>query len=156
MANSASSLPLDGQDPVKAGCANNQTRTIATYPLIENQHGGNVLGQVNLRYSPTCQTKWVQVQVVGNGIQNQDLMGTIRFTGNLRRIGELPVFASESFNNPQGNTMYTDMIAASLNVPVIAEGQIDGTDRNGTQHHYFSCINESNPQDHTCPPLIHF
>ena len=144
----------DGHDPYTDHCVDQYTRTVATRGLEEKEHGGNVLGQVNLRYSPTCETKWVQVQVVGDGIKNLDLVGTVRFTGDLRRLGELPVFKPESFNNPQGNTMYTDMVDASLDKKVFAEGQIDGVDSYGTHHRYLGCINEANREDPGCPALV--
>lgn len=52
-------LPYDGTDPAATGCSTGAV-TIASYP-IKRDDNGTTVGTMNVRYSATCGTNWLQV-----------------------------------------------------------------------------------------------
>jgi Protein of unknown function (DUF2690) len=56
----ASAHPLDGQDPVTAGCSGD-AYTVTSQPIYRGGDG-TLIGRVSLRYSSHCGTNWAKVE----------------------------------------------------------------------------------------------
>jgi hypothetical protein len=81
--------PLDGKDPVSAGCAGDaRTAKIAE---IDNEAVDVVIGVIELRYSPSCRTTWARAVLdvapadgYAQVVRNQDLKNYYCAAGELR------------------------------------------------------------------------
>lgn len=61
---------LEGADPIQTGCSRD-AYTVDSEPITVNSpnHYGAVIGHIDLRYSPSCQTNWARVVLQSvNGI----------------------------------------------------------------------------------------
>lgn len=57
-------IPYDGTNPVSTGCANS-AYTVKAWPMIST--AGARIATAELRYSTTCRTNWVRVNLLGSG-----------------------------------------------------------------------------------------
>lgn len=111
-----SGMGCDGQDPVQTGCANS-AYTIASDYIYRL---GIVIGRVDLRYSPTCETNWTRT-ISYMGPQTLDAVVTEEDIG---------YHLNEYLDNV--TNVYTDMIYAPS--PICAQGlgiiYVNGTQYN--------------------------
>ena len=109
-------MGCDGQDPVQTGCANS-AYTIASDYIYRL---GIVIGRVDLRYSPTCETNWTRT-ISYMGPQTLDAVVTEEDIG---------YHLNEYLDNV--TNVYTDMIYAPS--PICAQGlgiiYVNGTQYN--------------------------
>jgi hypothetical protein len=100
-----SGMGCDGQDPVQTGCVNG-AYTVATDDIYDNN--GAVIGRVDLRYSPTCETNWTRT-ISYIGPQTLDAVVT---------RDDIGYHLNEYLDNV--TNVYTDMIYAPS--PICAQG----------------------------------
>lgn len=116
---SASAHPLDGQDPVAAGCSGD-AYTVTSAPIYR-QTGGQLIGRVYLRYSPSCGTNWAKVERY-DGITSESLTARI-------------VRPSDGYNNWFSmigtSSIYGDM-AYARNTCAYAWGEVDESFASGS------------------------
>jgi Protein of unknown function (DUF2690) len=111
-----SGMGCDGQDPVQTGCVNGAYTVASDYIY----YFGTVIGRVDLRYSPTCETNWTRV-ISYIGPQYLDAVVTEEDIG---------YHLNENLDNV--TNVYTDMIYAPS--PICAQGggiiYVNGTQYN--------------------------
>ena len=108
----------DGQDPITTGCyADAYT---AEYAYIYDEHGSPI-GEVDLRFSPTCGTNWTYVK---------SYIGPDELNGTVYRVNPYPL--SESYGITLSVDMHTDMVYAPATYTAYACGQMENYSSNCT------------------------
>jgi hypothetical protein len=113
----------DGSDPIGTGCVQG-AYVVSSWPMV-NQKYNQVQGQMQLVYSPVCQTNWINVygNVSGNEYAGSIFVGTVPQSGQHAVVYNIGSDYSNQVNAP-GSTCVT----VGSNIFDIATGAVEGND----------------------------
>lgn len=109
----------DGQDPIAGGCSGDAyTVTSASITGLLNQNGTLkivTVGEVDLRYSPTCASNWARAVLYTSDSQvQQEIGGFADFNATIKRCTDGKTFTATTSTDayPLNTNIYGDMVYA--------------------------------------------